>query len=63
MMPVHSRHVRHPRKGFPPAYLIAGVAERKGHSLGAFVLGGLLVGWIFSGIVVLFSRTRSARRW
>jgi 4-amino-4-deoxy-L-arabinose transferase-like glycosyltransferase len=45
-----------------PAYLIARLAERKGHSFGGFLLGGLVVGWIFSGLVVVFIRPRPARR-
>jgi hypothetical protein len=45
-----------------PAYLVARAAERRGHSFGGFLLGGLVVGWPFSGIVVLVSGRRPPRR-
>jgi hypothetical protein len=41
-----------------PAYLIARVAERRGHSFGGFLLGGLVVGWPFSGIIVVLAGRR-----
>ena len=38
---------------FLPSYLIAKYAERKGWSFAGFLLLGLLVSWILSGIVAL----------
>jgi hypothetical protein len=45
-----------------PAYLIARVAARRGHSFGGFLLGGLVVGWFFSGIVLLVVGRARPRR-
>jgi hypothetical protein len=45
-----------------PAYLIARAAERNGHSFGGFLLGGLVVGWFFSGIVLLVARRSPPHR-
>jgi hypothetical protein len=45
-----------------PAFVIARAAERRGHSYGGFLLGGLVVGWIFSGIVLLVVVARRPQR-
>jgi hypothetical protein len=36
-----------------PSYLIARYAERKGHSFVGFLLLGLIISWVISGIVAL----------
>ncbi len=42
-----------------PCYLVAKYAEGKGQSFAAFMIIGLVVGWVITGIVALVLRDRT----
>lgn len=43
-----------------PSYLVAKYAQGKGHSFAAFMIFGLIVGWVITGIVALVLRDRTS---
>lgn len=44
---------------FVPSYFAARYAQSKGHSFAAFLLVGLLIGWVFSWIAALVVSDKS----